>query len=105
MRGGWRRRTVRRVTGRQQAYLAFRGSSAGLFLISATLLPRGAPAAIGCIVAGMGGMLTCLGVNAGGPGERAGARMESVRYDASRAPQGDWPPFDEARDIDGEPPG
>jgi len=90
------------VTRRQQAYFAFRGSSAGIFLISATLLPRGAPAVIGCLVAGMGGLLTCFAVNAGGPGERAGARAEKVVYDRTRAPQGDWPPFDESRVVDGE---
>jgi hypothetical protein len=90
------------VTRRQKAYFAFRGSSAGVFLLSATVLPRGAPAVIGCIVAGMGGILTCLAVNAGGPGEQAGARVETARYEQVRAPQGDWPPFDEARDIEGE---
>lgn len=90
------------MTRRQQAYFAFRGSSAGVFLLSATVLPRGAPAVIGCLVAGMGGILTCLAVNAGGPGERAGARAERIVYDRSRAPQGDWPPFDETKVIDGE---
>lgn len=90
------------MTRRQKAYFAFRGSSAGIFLLSATVLPRGAPAVIGCIVAGMGGVLTCIGVNAGGPGEQAGARAERVVYDKTRAPQGDWPPFDESKVIDGE---
>ena len=87
---------------RQQAYFAFRGSSAGIFLLSATVLPRGAPAVVGCVVAGMGGLLTCIGVNAGGPGERAGGRIEGVRYDKVRAPQGDWPPYDPTRVIEGE---
>jgi hypothetical protein len=90
------------MTRRQQAYFAFRGSSAGIFLLSATVLPRGAPAVIGCLVAGMGGLLTCIGVNAGGPGERAGALAQAAPYDNARAPQGDWPPFDATRDIDGE---
>ena len=71
-------------------------------MLSATVLPRGAPAVIGAIVAGMGGILTCIGVNAGGPGERAGARAEQVVYDKVRAPQGDWPPFDETKVIEGE---
>jgi hypothetical protein len=95
-------RTVQSMTPRQKAYFAFRGSSAGVFLLSATVLPRGAPAVIGCIVAGMGGILTCLGVNAGGPGERAGARVETVAYEKVRAPQGDWPPYPESKIVDGE---
>ena len=90
------------MTPRQKAYVAFRGSSAGVFLLSATVLPRGAPAVIGCLVAGMGGILTCIGINAGGPGERAGARREQDAYDKIRAPQGDWPPYDPTKVIDGE---
>jgi hypothetical protein len=90
------------MTRRQKAYFAFRGSSAGLFLLSATVLPRGAPAVIGALIAGIGGILTCIGVNAGGPGEKAGARTEKVTYDRTRAPQGDWPPYPEDKIIDGE---
>ncbi len=90
------------VNGRHKAYFVFRGSSAGIFLLSATVLPRGAPAIVGCIVAGMGGVLTCIGVNAGGPGERAGGRVEGVRYDKVRAPQGDWPPYDPAMVVEGK---
>lgn len=86
---------------RHLAYFAFRGSSAGIFLLSATLL-TGTPAVIGCIVAGMGGLLTCIGVNAGGPGERAGSRREQVQFDRDRAPQGEWPPYDADKVIDGE---
>lgn len=90
------------MTGRQRAYFAFRGSSAGIFLISATVLPHGAPAVIGCAVAGVGGLLTCIGVNAGGPGEQAGSRAEQVVYDKTRAPQGEWPPFPADKVVDGE---
>ncbi|MGZ4447248.1 MAG: hypothetical protein ACXVWY_11145 [Nocardioides sp.] len=90
------------MTRRQQAYFLFRGSSAGVFLLSATVLPRGVPAVVGCVVAGMGGLLTCLGVNAGGPGESAGALAQGVRYEKVRAPQGDWPPFDPGMVVDGE---
>ena len=90
------------MTRRQKAYFAFRGSSAGLFLVSATLLPRGAPAVIGAIAAGMGGILTCIGVNAGGPGEQAGARHEEQTYQRVRPPQGDWPPYDESKVVEGE---
>lgn len=102
MRGVGSGRTVEVMTRRQKAYFAFRGSAAGLFLVSATLLPRGAPAVIGAIVAGMGGILTCIGVNAGGPGEQAGAHAEQVAYDHVRAPQGDWPPYDESKVVEGE---
>ncbi len=87
---------------RQQGYFVFRGASAGLFIISATVLPHGAPAVIGCMVAGIGGLLSCIATNAGGPGEQAGAYAEQVVYDQTRAPQGDWPPFPEERVIDGE---
>jgi uncharacterized membrane protein SpoIIM required for sporulation len=90
------------MTRRQKGYLAFRGASAGVFLLSATVLPHGAPAVIGCLVAGIGGILTCLATNAGGPGERAGARAEQVVYEKVRAPQGDWPPFPEEKVVDGE---
>lgn len=90
------------MTSRQKGYFAFRGASATLFIISATLLPHGAPAVIGTMIAGLGGLLSCVGVNAGGPGEQAGAAAEQVVYDNSRAPQGDWPPFPEDKVIDGE---
>lgn len=89
------------MNGRQKAYFGFRGASAGLFLMSATVL-SGTPAVICCFAAGAGGLLTCLGVNAGGPGERAGARVQQVQWERTRAPQGDWPPYDESKVIDGE---
>jgi hypothetical protein len=95
-------RTVGLVNGRQKAYLGLRGGAAGVFVISATVLPHGWPAVAGCAVAGAGGILTCIGVNAGGPGERAGALAQGVRYEEKRAPQGDWPPYPEEQVIDGE---
>ena len=57
---------------------------------------------IGCASAGMGGLLTCIGVHAGGPGEQAGARVQHVEFDKVRPPQGDWPPYAEDRIIDSE---
>ncbi|MCW2542916.1 MAG: hypothetical protein JWM40_468 [Frankiales bacterium] len=90
------------MISRQHGYFVFRGGSAVLFLLSATALPRPNPAAIGCLVAGIGGLMSCIGVNAGGPGEQAGAAAEQVVYDRTRAPQGDWPPFPEDRVIEGE---
>jgi hypothetical protein len=47
-------------------------------------------------------VLAGIGVNAGGPGEQAGARLQMDRYESIRPPQGDWPPFDEDRVVDGE---
>ena len=96
------RRTVPGMTPRQKAYFVFRGSGAAVFLLSATVLPKGAPAVVGCAVAGLLSLLTCIGVNAGGPGEAAGARAEGVAYEKVRAPQGDWPPYDPTMVIDGE---
>jgi hypothetical protein len=90
------------MTRRQKGYLLFRGASAALFIVSATLLPHGAPAVIGTMIAGLGGLMSCIGTNAGGPGEMAGAAAEQVVYDKSRAPQGDWPPFPEDKVIEGE---
>lgn len=91
------------MTGRQKAYFSLRGAAAGMFLLAVTVLPHGAPAVIACAIAGLGGILTCIGVNAGGPGEQAGARVEKMVYDRTRAPQGDWPPFDEDKVIEGHP--
>jgi hypothetical protein len=47
-------------------------------------------------------VLSCLGINAGGPGERAGAVPQDRWFDERRAPQGDWPPFDADRVVEGE---
>lgn len=90
------------MNGRQKAYFAFRGGAAGVFLLSATVLPHGAPAVIGCVTAGLVSILSCIGVNAGGPGEQAGARVQQVSYEKVRAPQGDWPPFPDSKVVDGE---
>lgn len=90
------------MSRRQLGYFVFRGSAALLFIASWSILPRPGPAAIGALVAGIGGLMSCIGVNAGGPGEQAGAAAEKVVYDRSRAPQGDWPPFPEDRVIEGE---
>lgn len=90
------------MTSRQRAYFVLRGGSAVTFLVSATALPHGWPALTGCAVAGLGGILTCLGVNAGGPGESAGSRAQGVRYDKVRAPQGDWPPYPVDKIVEGE---
>jgi hypothetical protein len=90
------------VTGRQRAYFAIRGSAVVLFVASWSVVPPGALAGGMAITAGIIGMATCIGVNAGGPGERAGARMQSSRFERVRPPQGDWPPYDEDQIVDGE---
>jgi len=90
------------VTGRQKAYLAVRGSAAGVFVLSATVVPPGVGAGLLAMGAGIVGVLTCIGVNAGGPGERAGARLEQQQRRTVRPPQGDWPPYDPDRVVEGE---
>ena len=83
------------------AYFGSRFVLLAIFLLSATVLHH-TPAVIGCVVAGVGGLLTCIGVNAGGPGEQAGAYREQDRYEKVRAPQGQWPPYDPAKVVEGE---
>jgi hypothetical protein len=90
------------VTGRQKAYFGIRGVAVVAFVMSWAVLPRGGLAAAVAIVAGLCGLFTCLGVNAGGPGERAGARTQSAHLERVRPPQGDWPPYEEDRIVDGE---
>ena len=90
------------MTGRVKAYYGIRVVALVCFVLAATVLPSGVPAGIVAAAAGIVGLLTCIGVNAGGPGERAGAREEGVRYERSRAPQGDWPPYPDDKVIEGE---
>lgn len=90
------------MTGRQKAYYGIRGAAVTAFVLSWAVMPPGGAAAGVAIVAGLVGILTCLGVNAGGPGERAGARVEELHLAKVRPPQGDWPPYDEDRIVDGE---
>lgn len=95
-------RTRRRLNRREIAYFVLRGLAALGVVLSATVLPHGAPAALLCIGSGILAVLTCVGVNAGGPGEQAGSAAYERVYDRMRAPQGDWPPYDPARVVDGE---
>lgn len=90
------------VRRRQVAYYSLRAAATCAFLLSAFVLPRGAIAGAVCLGAGLVAVLSGIGTNAGGPGEQAGARRQMDHYEAVRAPQGDWPPFDPERDIDGE---
>jgi len=90
------------VTGRQKAYYGVRALALLGFTLAVLVMPSGVPAGIVAGGAGIIGLLTCIGVNAGGPGEQAGAREEGVRYEKSRAPQGEWPPYPEGKVVDGE---
>jgi hypothetical protein len=91
-----------RPHGRQQTYLAFRGGAAVLFLLSAAVLPPGVPAGLCVMAAGLIAVFACFGINAGGPGERAGAVPQDRWVAGVRPPQGDWPPFDADRVVEGE---
>ena len=75
-------------------YLAVRVCAGLAFVLAATVLPRGIPAALVIVVAGLAAVMTCFGTNAGGPGERAGARPQDRYFDSLMPPQGDWPPYD-----------
>lgn len=86
-----------RLDARQRAYFVVRGAAAVVFLLAAVVLPRGVPAALLAMTAGMAAVMTCFSTNAGGPGERAGAAPQERWYDSVRAPQGDWPPYVAAR--------
>jgi hypothetical protein len=90
------------VTGRQKAYLSLRGGGAALFIFSSTVLPHGVPAAMLAMTGGLIALLTCLGVNAGGPGEQAGAHVEHMNLEKVRPPQGDWPPYEDSMIVEGE---
>lgn len=78
---------------RVRVYLLLRLVAGMLFVLAATLLPPGIPAALVVGVAGIVAVLSCVGVNAGGPGERAGARAVNRHFDRITPPQGDWPPY------------
>jgi hypothetical protein len=93
-----------RLDARQKTYFALRGGAAVVFLLSATVVPRGVGAGLLCMAAGLVAMLTCIGTNAGGPGERAGAVPQERWFRPLRAPQGDWPPYEAPaqRVVEGE---
>ena len=90
------------LPGRQVAYLALRGLAAAGVVVSATLVPPGLPAALLCVASGLLAVLTCVGVNAGATGERAGARAQARAFERIRPPQGAWPPYEPGRVVDGE---
>ncbi len=96
-----------RVPGRKVTYFSLRAVALAGFLFAAFVMPRGGAAGAVCLVAGAVAVLSGIGVNAGGPGERAGARTTSDYFSSISPPQGAWPPFDPDRVVEGElePPG
>lgn len=82
------------MTRRHAIYFGVRGGAALVFVLAATVLPRGVPAGMLIMLAGLVGVGSCLFANAGSAGERAGARPQDRWFDSLRAPQGDWPPYD-----------
>lgn len=78
---------------RQTVYFAVRGLSLLVFVFAALVMPRGVPAGLVILAAGLAAVVSCIGVNAGAAGERAGARPQDRYFDAVRAPQGQWPPY------------
>lgn len=80
---------------RKRTYLLVRLIAAAVFILAATVLPRGVPAALLVVGAGVVAVVSSLWANAGGPGERAGARPQDRWFDSVTPPQGDWPPFDD----------
>jgi hypothetical protein len=84
------------MSRRKGTYLAIRAGAALVFFLAATVLPPGLPAGLMVMAAGVAAVLTCFWANAGGPGEREGARAQDRWFDSLRAPQGDWPPYEPA---------
>ena len=81
-------------SSRKATYLGVRLGAFVAFVLAATVLPPGIPAALVVVAAGVAAVMTCFGTNAGGPGERAGARPQDRYFDSLMPPQGDWPPYD-----------
>ena len=79
-----------------RVYLVVRLAAVVLFLFAAIVLPHGVPAALLVVLAGVAAVLSSLWSNAGGPGERAGAREQDRWFDSVMPPQGDWPPYGES---------
>jgi hypothetical protein len=76
-----------------RVYLLVRLVAVIAFLVGATVLPHGVPAALLVVAAGVVAVFSSLWSNAGGPGERNGAREQNRWFDSITPPQGDWPPY------------
>ncbi len=90
------------MTRRHVAYFVVRGGAALVFVAAALLMPRGVPAALVIMGAGVVGVLACVGTNAGAVGEREGSRAQQRWLDSVRAPQGEWPPYEPSSVVDGD---
>ena len=86
---------------RQKTYLVVRCGAALVFVLAALLMPPGLAAGLVIMAAGLVAVLSCIGSLAGGPGERAGARPQNRAFEQMRAPQGDWPPYDDTTVVEG----
>ena len=78
---------------RKRVYLWVRLAALAALLVGAAVLPHGVPAALLVVTAGVVAVGSSLWSNAGGPGERAGAREQDRWFDSVMPPQGDWPPY------------
>ncbi len=75
-------------------YLVVRLLAVVAFVLGVTVLPRGVPAALVVMAAGIAALLSAVWSNAGAGGERAGARVQDRWFDSVMPPQGDWPPYE-----------
>ena len=83
---------------RKRTYLVVRLAAFAVLVVAATALPRGVPAALLVVAAGVAAVVSSLWANAGGPGERAGERPVDRWFDSVAPPQGDWPPYEVSED-------
>ena len=79
---------------RVRVYLVVRLLAVVAFVVGAVVLPRGVPAALLVMAAGIAALMSAMWSNAGGPGERAGSREQDRWFDSVTPPQGEWPPYE-----------
>ncbi len=82
------------ANSRVRVYLVVRLLAVVAFVLGVTVLPHGVPAGLVVMGAGVAALLSAMWTNAGGFGERAGARVQDRWFDSVTPPQGDWPPYD-----------
>ena len=80
---------------RKSTYLLVRLVAFAVLITAATVLPRGVPAALLVVAAGVVAVVSSLWANAGASGERAGARPQDRYWASVMPPQGDWPPYED----------
>ena len=89
------------MPSRQRTYFLLRGLAACGVPVSALMAP-GLDAGAVAVTAGALELASCVGVNAGADGERAGARAQERAWARVRPPQGEWPPYPSERVVEGE---